>query len=66
MLNIPNIKAILATSIDFNKSFIKSIPKIKTKDLPKIILKSDSHLPNNFFYLQLKPFKNDKKYFLKH
>ena len=39
IFDIPNIKEILTTSIDFNENFIESIPEITTDDIPKIHIK---------------------------
>ena len=47
ILDIPNIKEILTTPINFNENFIESVPKITTDDLPKNILKAGIKLPKS-------------------
>ena len=41
ILDIPNIKELLTTTVDFNENFIESIPEITTNELPESILKAD-------------------------
>ena len=40
ILDIPIIKEILITPIDFNENFIESVPQITRDDLPKCIIKA--------------------------
>ena len=47
ILDIPNIKEILTTPIDFNENFAESISEITTDDLPKNILKTGIKLPKS-------------------
>ena len=47
ILDIPNIKEILTTPIDFTENFTESIPEITTDDQPKNILKAGIKLPKS-------------------